>query len=271
MDPQVESEAINIVATEGKVKYREFLKRNGALDFLSSEDVATIRRPNFDIRTVCERIKSRPEGVLASVVQQFASTSVAQSSSLRALTRRAEGSDSADVMEGVSSDVLFSPPTGDTTIPSTLLDMINKAQKEVLVAMFIFTDPCIFEALYTKAKSGVTVKMVLDRSKVSLFNEMLSKNHAKFPAKPVNMYIGVIFGTGGNGLPVGYAHEKFMVVDSKCAFTGSYNFTWRAARVNRELAVFTTYVGGSTPPTLITKLQEQETCLIDVSTPYIWP
>ncbi len=261
MDPQVESKAIKILATQGQKKYHEFLKSKGELDFLSDEEVATIwPLRDFDYQTVCECImKSRPVSGLASV-PQFASTPVAESAS-------------ADVRERVSSDVLFSPPTGNETIHCTLLDMISKAQKDVLVAMFSFTDAGIFKALYTKATAGVTVNMVLDGSQLFRFTKMIRNplNCATFSAKPDNMYIGVIAGTGGEGSRVGLAHEKFMVVDCNYAFTGSYNFTWGAANINRELGVFTTHAGGGTPPTLITKLRRHHIELKHDSTPYPWP
>ncbi len=148
MDPQVESKAIEILATQGEEKYREFLKSEGALDFLSSEEVATITLPGFDFQTVCDRIKSRPAGASASAVPQ---------------------STGGTVTEGETSDIFFSPPTDIFTIPGSLLYMISIAQKDVHLAMHTFSDVNIFSLLYTKATAGVTVNMVLDDRQVSYF------------------------------------------------------------------------------------------------------
>ncbi len=250
MDPQVESKAIEILATQGQAKYREFLKSKGALDFLSSEEIAIVTLPDFDFQTICDRIKSRPAVALASVVPQSAEGGVTE--------------------VGETSYILFSPPTGLVSIPITLLGMINMAQENVQVAMYTFTDMDIFSAMYKKATAGVRVSMVLDRSQLHLFTNKLRDNPEAFPTKPAKMYIGVVTGVT-RGSYTGIAHEKFMVVDSKRAFTGSYNFTWSAANINRELGVFTTNAGGSTPPIIITGLQEQMNELLVTSIPYDWP
>ena len=59
MDPDTESEAIRILATQGYKKYRDFLKSKTEPDFLSREEIAFITKPNFDYTTVCDQIRRR--------------------------------------------------------------------------------------------------------------------------------------------------------------------------------------------------------------------
>jgi len=169
------------------------------------------------------------------------------------------------------SDIMFNPPDGEATIFGTLLTMINSAKSEVQVAMYTFTDANLFRALYDKAKAGVSVTIVLNsnRRQLSRFTKMVAKNTSTFQTKPEKMFIHRISGINC-GKKTGIAHQKFMTVDRRVAYTGSYNFTWFAANLNREQAVFTVASREGIDP-IIRKLEEQMTQLVENSRIYRWP
>lgn len=275
MDPQVESTAIKLLATQGLENYREFLKRKGAPDFLSNEEVAIITKQTFDYKTVCDRIAKRSTAALACVTT-YTSAKVQRPTQPDTLVPQS-GAELA-FAEGIGptadrsiSDIMFNPSDDEATILGTLLKMINSAKSDVQVAMYIFTDATLFSALYDRAKAGVSVTLVLNsnRRQLSRFTKMVVGNTSIFETKPENMFIHCISGIKC-GKKEGIAHQKFMIVDRRVAYTGSYNFTWFAANLNREQAVFTVASREGRDP-IIRKLEEQMTQLVENSSIYRWP
>ena len=261
MDPQVESTAIEVLATQGLENYREFLKENEALDFLSKEEVAIITKPTFDYKAVCDRIAKRSTAALACVTMYASSAKVPRpkfvpQSRLTKLVSDEGVWPTASAATSIS-DILFNPSDNEETILGTLLKMINSAKSDVQVAMYTFTDANLFRALYDKANAGVLVTIVLNsnRCQLSRFTRMVANNMSTFQTKPEKMFIHLISGITC-GKKTGIAHQKFMTVDRRVAYTGSYNFTWFAANLNREQAVFTVASREGTDP-IIRKLEEQ--------------
>ena len=273
MDPQVESTAIEVLATQGLENYREFLKENEALDFLSKEEVAIITKPTFDYKAVCDRIAKRSTAALACVTM-YASAKVPRPKlvpqSLTELVSDEGVWPTASAATSIS-DILFNPSDDEETILGTLLKMINSAKSDVQVAMYTFTDANLFRALYDKANAGVLVTIVLNsnRCQLSRFTRMVANNMSTFQTKPEKMFIHLISGITC-GKKTGIAHQKFMTVDRRVAYTGSYNFTWFAANLNREQAVFTVASREGTDP-IIRKLEEQMRQLVEISRIYKWP
>ena len=108
---------------------------------------------------------------------------------------------------------------------------IEKAQKELLIAVYAFTNDELARAVAQAKKRGVWVQIVLDRE----FDAVNEKSQGRFldelkiPLKRIS----------GMKPPVpekepGLMHQKFAVIDRKIVFTGSYNWTRSADNANDE-------------------------------------
>jgi phosphatidylserine/phosphatidylglycerophosphate/cardiolipin synthase-like enzyme len=108
---------------------------------------------------------------------------------------------------------------------------IEKAQKELLIAVYAFTSDELAHAVVQAKKRGVSVQVVLDRE----FDAGNEKSKAKF-LEQQRIPLKRISGTK----PVtpekdpGLMHQKFSVIDRKVVFTGSYNWTYSADSLNDE-------------------------------------
>lgn len=114
--------------------------------------------------------------------------------------------------------IYFSPHGG---CESAIVEEVNNAKFEILIAMYYFTDKKIADAVCTAKKRGVAVEVVLDKSqkkgrgsKVSMLRE--NNIPARYDTR--------------NGL----MHNKFAVIDDRTVITGSFNWTKSAEQRNRE-------------------------------------
>ena len=247
MDGEAELQAIQELVERGPEAYKDFLKAKGVLDVLSSDEKDLLQSPGFDFKALAALKLPPGKGDEAF--------------------RELEELSSKGVL-AETSDIYFSPPMDVTvTISQLLLQMIGSAQSSVKLAMYTFSDATIFKALYNKAAS-VPVHILLDEAQLQYFTNMLVNNKSDFPTQPDKMSIGVITGLT-SGKYTGIAHEKFMTVDNKKAFTGSYNFTWSAANINRELAIFTASDGTAGP--IIPRLSKQWAIMAQTKKAYVWP
>jgi len=114
--------------------------------------------------------------------------------------------------------VYFSPLGG---CQQAVVESINKAASEIDVAIYIFTNPDIAEALVAAKVRGVKVRVLLDGDNVDM-------NYSKAESLV------------DNGIPVrhetgtGLMHNKFAVVDDSIVLTGSFNWTRAAESANDE-------------------------------------
>lgn len=110
-------------------------------------------------------------------------------------------------------------PSGEAR--DAMIREIDKAKREVLVALYYFTDPKMAEALVAAKKRGCEVRMVLDRTQA---------NRKDSQAKTV----------GEAGIVVTFdrkhriMHHKFCVIDRDTLMTGSQNWTESSQTVNAE-------------------------------------
>lgn len=88
-----------------------------------------------------------------------------------------------------------------------------------------FTDQSLFDELLAKAQAGITVSIALEDDEI---NQKASVNHADITRFGGRVYLN----QSGNG--VGLNHEKYCVIDRRIVLFGSYNWTYRAANLNRE-------------------------------------
>jgi phosphatidylserine/phosphatidylglycerophosphate/cardiolipin synthase-like enzyme len=119
---------------------------------------------------------------------------------------------------GASYDIGFSP--GGTSL-NVVLQGINSAKTDILVAAYGFSSKPIAQALLAASRRGVHVAVVADQKANS------------------RGYSAVTF-LANQGVPVRlngrYAihHHKFMVIDGRHLETGSFNFTQAAVKSNAE-------------------------------------
>lgn len=118
-------------------------------------------------------------------------------------------------------EVGFSP--GGTALP-LIINTINKADKEVLVAAYSFTSKPVALALVEAQKKGVSVKVVADEKANSGKYTAITylKNH-KVPVRIDNRYA--------------IMHNKFIIIDGKTVQTGSFNYTASADSRNAENSI----------------------------------
>lgn len=120
----------------------------------------------------------------------------------------------------VTAEVLAIEYSPGKALP-TVVDVIDSAEKEIVMAAYSFTSKPIAEALVKAAKRGVAVRVVLDKSQES----------ERYTVATMLKNYGIPFVVNRR-----YAimHNKFIVVDSMIVETGSFNFTSAAATKNAE-------------------------------------
>lgn len=129
----------------------------------------------------------------------------------------------ADVFKpaNLSYEVCFTPG-GECT--QDIVEIINSAQKEILVQAYQLTSAPIAAALVNAHRRGVDVEVILDKS----------QKHGKR-----GKYSPAIFLTN-QGVPTwidykpAIAHNKVIVIDNSIVVTGSFNFSKAAQMRNAE-------------------------------------
>jgi mitochondrial cardiolipin hydrolase len=108
---------------------------------------------------------------------------------------------------------------------------IEKAQKELLIAVYAFTSDELARAVAQAKKRGVSVQVVLDRE----FDAANEKSQGKF-LEEQKIFLKRISGMkpAAPEKEPGLMHQKFAVIDRKVVFTGSYNWTRSADNANDE-------------------------------------
>ncbi len=121
--------------------------------------------------------------------------------------------------ETANVSLFFSPQGG---CEATIVNAINAADSEILVAAYSFSSKPIARALYAASKRGVPVQVLLDRKQPTIHYSMAN-----------DLVI--------NGLAIRVdrreplMHMKTIIIDGKILITGSYNFTASAEHRNVEI------------------------------------
>lgn len=105
----------------------------------------------------------------------------------------------------------------------TICGFVERTKKELLVSMFSFTSSAIAEKVKEALARKVVVKILVDAE------QALSPAMAKL--------LGELRAAGAEiraDRESGYFHNKYAVSDRMAAITGSYNWTVRAEKRNRE-------------------------------------
>jgi phosphatidylserine/phosphatidylglycerophosphate/cardiolipin synthase-like enzyme len=116
---------------------------------------------------------------------------------------------------------------------SQILREIGRAEKEILVAVYAFTNDEIAWALVKAGQRGVKVQVVVDQE-FDATNSVSKKSFLEQQRVAVRRVAGLDKGNGA-----GLMHQKFAVIDRRVVLTGSYNWTVSAENANDEnLLVF---------------------------------
>lgn len=112
-----------------------------------------------------------------------------------------------------------------------ILREIDIAKKEVLVAVYAFTNDELAGALVQAKKRGVAVQVVVDRE-FDLANESSKGKFFDLQKIPLRRVSGAK--SKIQEKDAGLMHQKFAVIDRRIVFTGSYNWTRSADMLNDE-------------------------------------
>jgi phosphatidylserine/phosphatidylglycerophosphate/cardiolipin synthase-like enzyme len=116
---------------------------------------------------------------------------------------------------------------------SHIVREIGQAQKEILAAVYAFTNEEIAWALVKASQRGVKVQVILDQE-FDATNDSSKKSFLEKQRISIRRVSGLDKGSGA-----GLMHQKFAVIDRKVLLTGSYNWTVSAENSNDEnLLVF---------------------------------
>lgn len=110
----------------------------------------------------------------------------------------------------------FYPPEC-LAIQKQIISEIEKAESEIIAAVYMVTDIKIINTLKQKAEEGVAVKLALKAHK---------ENLAAWDKAPHQPKLELLWRTR-NGDRY-YLHHKFAVIDQATVITGSYNWTKNA-------------------------------------------
>jgi len=105
---------------------------------------------------------------------------------------------------------------------------IGRAEKEILVAVYAFTNEEIAWALVKAGQRGVKVQVIVDRE-FDAANDSSKKSFLEKQRIPIRRVAGLDKGNGA-----GLMHQKFAVIDRRVVFSGSYNWTAAAENANDE-------------------------------------
>ena len=111
---------------------------------------------------------------------------------------------------------------------SHILREIGQAQREILVAVYAFTNEELAWALVKASQRGVKVQVVVDQE----FDATSGGSKRSFLEQqriPIRRVSGLDKGKGP-----GLMHQKFAVIDGRVVLTGSYNWTVAAENFNNE-------------------------------------
>jgi phosphatidylserine/phosphatidylglycerophosphate/cardiolipin synthase-like enzyme len=126
---------------------------------------------------------------------------------------------------GEEVSVWFSPKGGTT---NQLIKFIKGAKETIDVAVFSFTEQKIVDALVEAAENGVKVRVIVDKSTVTLLMKCLA-NIELANVEPGKFEVLVL-----KKKAINLMHNKFAVFDSKRIWTGSFNWTKNGNNHNCE-------------------------------------
>ncbi|MEM2913395.1 MAG: phospholipase D family protein, partial [Candidatus Bathyarchaeia archaeon] len=126
----------------------------------------------------------------------------------------------SDLKEKIRVEILgiyFSPKGGCENV---IISWIRSANRSIHVLIYSFTLDLIAEELIYAYKRGVDVKVLFEKSQISLYSEYMRLKEAGVPVR--------------NDTNPDFMHNKVMIIDGEIVFTGSYNWSKSAEEDNDE-------------------------------------
>jgi hypothetical protein len=100
---------------------------------------------------------------------------------------------------------------------------ISKSEKEILIAVYWFTNQELFDVLIEKLKGGIKVELIIH-------NDFINNRESGLPFQKFIENGGKFYFSDGYN-PM---HNKFCIIDRSLLINGSYNWTYFAEEKNRE-------------------------------------
>ena len=122
-------------------------------------------------------------------------------------------------INGTKIDVYFSPDDG---VQSSLIDLLNTAQKSIYFMAFSFTADSLGETIRARAQDGVVVAGVMEDEQV---NSNVGTEFDPFKQAGLDVL---------RDANEGQMHHKVIIIDESIVVLGSYNFTNSAETKNDE-------------------------------------
>lgn len=116
------------------------------------------------------------------------------------------------------------PETRVDTIEQGLIEIINSAQEGLDIAIYELDLDPIGDAILAARDRGVRIRMVTDSDTLAEDETLIRLNKAKVPIVP------------DERAPI--MHNKFVVVDGRAVWTGSWNFTQNGTFRNNNNAIY---------------------------------
>ncbi|MDR0664594.1 MAG: phospholipase D-like domain-containing protein [Helicobacteraceae bacterium] len=133
----------------------------------------------------------------------------------------------------IADRYFYVAPKEGARAEAAIVSQIGKAENEIIIAMYSFTNGSIANALKAAAKRGVAVTIVIDEKNL---RGNLKDSKAGELAKLRNVEVKIASGNKAkNGDYYGIMHLKVGVLDEKISVYGSANWTNSAFNVNHEI------------------------------------
>lgn len=123
--------------------------------------------------------------------------------------------------------VYFAP---EDRLEAKLMEMIRQETQSISICVYAFSHRGIATSLVEAQKRGVAVEIVVDRSAVKSSSPL-----QRLVNSGVSVYVWNPLQPKKARRPL--MHHKFCVFGSGKVWTGSFNFTYEAARIHQENAV----------------------------------
>lgn len=118
-------------------------------------------------------------------------------------------------------------PLGFQPMMQRLIELIKDAKKSIYLKAYGFTNVELTKALMSAAERGVEVRLLIDHA---YEDHLYKKLNFIYHNNLQNISIDIINIKGGIG------HDKFVIIDNKIVWNGSFNFTYHADSHNEENA-----------------------------------
>uniref|UniRef100_A0A670JHL8 Family with sequence similarity 83 member G n=1 Tax=Podarcis muralis TaxID=64176 RepID=A0A670JHL8_PODMU len=238
--------ALEALASKGPDAFYEVLKKENIRDFLSELELKKILDTLETYDPGSEFIPRGDDGGVDLSSQNGEQEEVPSleywpQRSDRSIPQLDLGWPETIAYRGVTRATVYMQPPIDCQphIKEVVRKMIFQAQKVVAVVMDMFTDVDIFKDLLDAGfKRKVGIYIILDETNLKYFLQMCERaqmhaGHLK--NLRVRTTGGTEFFTRSATKFKGALAQKFMFVDGDKAMSGSYSFTWSAARTDRNI------------------------------------